>query len=1791
MAENPNTPNINYAALGLNLDSTESQRKPGELTYALNAQTESFDGITVTYQNEQANVGCITFPFGYRVIGAKNIVALDRVVYFLSDNTNSLIGYVDNDDCTFQILIDDTAGSTKHKLNFKWDHPIHKIIPKTTNCSTQIYWTDGFNPRRFLDFDDLPWVETQDPNNDYKRIKQVNELDSNKMLVQPNFAVPSIEPLEVVIGGSLKMGTYQFAVQYSNSKGDGYTSYYNMSNPLGIYEETVGLATDGITSKAIKLNIQGLDTSGLYEFFNLAVAKTVNGITSFELVGTFPIPAAKVNDKVSTFTYTYTGNEVGAIQLAAGDIFEKFPYYDIAGDVFEVDNVLGWDDLKSEDEINYQQVWSNVKLNWETHRIPYTDYEGYNNGTNTATLRGYMRDEVYAFEGVFILKNGKETRAFHIPGRQATAFDREIISNNDTEGRGPDPCEEEEQTQRWQVYNTGKVIDYSLPYKNYTPDIITKTVPKTGPTISGNMAFICDDEDCTEQGNMAVRITLSAPAPSGGVTVEIGFIEEDARAFGWDLFTVPGGVTALPANMQPYKVFIPGGISTIDVEFIQKPGGFHWTCQTCLAPISDVYFRVPCGKANFTVSMAHTIDETPDDDFDPDNQEPVTPQPRVHNLSDECEGEVVTIIKDCYKGPYQYGEFGYWESTLEYPKSQVFGNLKGKIRHHKMPDSLITHIHDNSGMDKSTIRSYEHYIFPIGVRVDMATLYQAIENSNLTAAQKDQIIGFKIVRGNRATNKSVVAKGLFNNVGQSTYGGQTDSVVEKKTFYYPNYPFNDLRRDPYYTNNDRMTGRNFTTYMSTDKHLGYQPDVRLDGFNNEDSHERMTFHSPDTHFFQPRLTNNGSFLKVETIEYGMAFSNFVTVLDNAEYKFLTKSTIEGAAALGVVSTVTVAGGNIQVVVVGIPIPTFNMASAVPTYLSTMDLFNKLAPYTNFGYNFNSTGFYGNFYSPPNEGDKVRTIEFNKYLADGFEKVEGDHEINNIRRESSIYIKTNIRLPFPHEYDNGIPTDESRYHHTSGPVPDDNGVRSAPIASYYGSIKRYLPDQWGSLYSYETIDTGHYQPLKKADGITKFDQARDDGQIDTVFGGDIFINRFAYKTKLPFFRQNTVSADNQTDIEYDELGNLNYPMFWLSTRPARLDMDLEPQLSRVKSSIFTIAGAIGNLTSLGVAGSEAAFTFVIKLFSQIFEKLGIANINLNQEDTDATKGIIETGKMYLFAYGIPYYFVESEVNVDYRQATNRLEGDFYPHVGGLIPNDWLQEKNVSIANDNVYYYNQTYSKQNKENHFVHLGHDWDPTKLCLTQFPNRAIWSDKSSLEETKNNWLVYRAGSYFDLPKAYGQLTSIDSIENRQLVVRMENKSQLYNALTTVQVSDGPAAYLGNTQLFSGAPPLDLSDTELGHSGSQHKLFIKTEFGHIFVDALRGNVLLLQGNQVKRLSDKGMNKWFAENLPFKISKGVPGTPTDNHFSGIGLHGVFDNFYQRFILTKLDYEYLGNPGAIEWRDGAFYPKVDFIQEGEVLSPIPLTDINTFCNKSWSISYCFKTGSWISFHSYTPNYYVAHPKYFQSGILPTLLPSGDLIPISVPGYSSTLWNHNSTFTEFQRFYGKQYPYILEYPFVYKQYDEILQDVRDYSSALKYTSYTDSYEPDEHLYFNKAIIYNRQQTTGVRNLVAKPRNSLASYRLYPKHNTDSIDIIVTKSDNFYNFNMLWDIVKDHNKPFFETGCDFTDNDKSLILDNIDYGLRSHKKATIRAKDCRVRLILDDKYDFKLVSRFILTDTQPSL
>ncbi len=126
-----------------------------------------------------------------------------------------------------------------------------------------------------------------------------------------------------------------------------------------------------------------------------------------------------------------------------------------------------------------------------------------------------------------------------------------------------------------------------------------------------------------------------------------------------------------------------------------------------------------------------------------------------------------------------------------------------------------------------------------------------------------------------------------------------------------------------------------------------------------------------------------------------------------------------------------------------------------------------------------------------------------------------------------------------------------------------------------------------------------------------------------------------------------------------------------------------------------------------------------------------------------------------------------------------------------------------------------------------------------------------------------------------------------------------------------------------------------------------------------------------------MNHFLTDNLSFEILKAFPDIKIDNHFKGIGLHGVYDSRYDRVLISKLDYFPISDEVKYNTITGEFYIDISF---NNVILPkiIELSDNQYFCNKSWTLSFNLNTKSWISFHSYIPNFYIAENNFFYSGL---------------------------------------------------------------------------------------------------------------------------------------------------------------------------------------------------------------------
>jgi hypothetical protein len=196
------------------------------------------------------------------------------------------------------------------------------------------------------------------------------------------------------------------------------------------------------------------------------------------------------------------------------------------------------------------------------------------------------------------------------------------------------------------------------------------------------------------------------------------------------------------------------------------------------------------------------------------------------------------------------GRMGYWESTEKYPdnrhdiwdaSSQCWSgttdpqfDLCGKpIRHHKFPDNIT----NNSPNLTNHYKDGGNFIRLMGVVFNNIILPKDNDGGDIPG-----IVGYEILRGSREGNRSIIAKGMLNNMRSYNIKGNNAAGREG---LYPNYPFNTI--EPLSASlGGNVAGVNDPYIRLTDDN---------DNIIAQDIPPNMvTFHSPDTNFRNPFLS-------------------------------------------------------------------------------------------------------------------------------------------------------------------------------------------------------------------------------------------------------------------------------------------------------------------------------------------------------------------------------------------------------------------------------------------------------------------------------------------------------------------------------------------------------------------------------------------------------------------------------------------------------------------------------------------------------------------------------------------------------------------------------------------------------------------------------------------------------------------------------------------------------------------------------------------------------------------------
>jgi hypothetical protein len=1083
------------------------------------------------------------------------------------------------------------------------------------------------------------------------------------------------------------------------------------------------------------------------------------------------------------------------------------------------------------------------------------------------------------------------------------------------------------------------------------------------------------------------------------------------------------------------------------------------------------------------------------------------------------------------------GKMAYWESTELYPadRPDIWGSLCGQpIRHHKMPDETVNNIlkHYNETTKNISL---------IGVQFENIT-HPLDQNGNPITA----IIGYEILRGSREGQKSIVAKGLVNNLRAYDIPGTSVNGL------YQNYPYNDLSADYLLTSNAGLIDPNFGVGLNNADDESFEvSDLDDDQYDDDDNETRrqrrrdrreakrklreqrrllrqgngerqssldspltdfkrnyLSFHSPETSFTKPFLGINE--LKVYQSVSGKSQGFFHYAYKHPKFKFPTNF---AGIFSSIIATITVIGNALS----GLA------ADGNINLQGTEDLpYTKklsLSKVTNFpvggGGNFLGTGGFAFFPNPGNAITNTIVGVYNTTLALAMSFVEanavGEQMMNVIY--GLIPKKQNaIQYDSHGFYDTGVvkPVGERRFkiensayignniHSFDTNFTINNLYRSSFVAL---KTNRDVPDpivednsrfRFGSIGKLEKLGTSN---ISANYGGLKVSIPSQYGQLESI--KQIPIGTCVYNALTP-----TTSAKYRTDIlfggdiyinRFTEKNSFFFFNNWLMGEPDLTEIDYRSYMNIAYPRFW-------------VDSTRQSY----KLFKNVANTRSL-------DERDSSLFFVSQGFFYLFYSGVRDFYVESGINLAHRDWEEDISKRHYDH---LEYSDWANMfRSDFIKNGNYYKYDYSLSISKLFNNYSSWGNlyprDYDPAiaSTCYIYRPKRIHYSLPQEQELRKDNWRIFLANNYKDFN---GQVTVVKSVNKTGALFMMNNQSPVqFTGVDQLQTDTGVKLTIGDGGLFQ--QPLQNivnSDESYEYGSCQNKFsVIGTTYGVFWVSQNQGKVFQFSG-QLKEISRDGMKWWFANYLPSQLLKVYPTYPfSDNPVIGVGVQMIYDNTNEVVYITKKDYKPIQGRSLLIDEKG-FYKVTT---GGKVY--IPLTDTTYFENASWTVSYDPKSQTWISFHDWIPSFLIPGKAHFMS--------------VNI----NSIWKHNVRCDSFANYYNVNYPFEVEFVSATGQQVNSMRNIEYLLEA--YTFHNDCRDKFHILdsNFDQAIIYNSEQVSGLLELELKSKSNPLSLLTYPQIRTQSIGINYSKEENKYRFNQFWDITKNRgefqsvNLPMFNT------------------------------------------------------------
>lgn len=1123
-------------------------------------------------------------------------------------------------------------------------------------------------------------------------------------------------------------------------------------------------------------------------------------------------------------------------------------------------------------------------------------------------------------------------------------------------------------------------------------------------------------------------------------------------------------------------------------------------------------------------------------------------------------------------------------STERYPddRPDIWGLLCGEqIKHHRFPDNTVDNHFDTGGNS---------------IRV-MGVKFQNIEHPVDNAGNPiTSIVGYEILRGSREGNKSIIAKGMVKNMRTYSMPGSGQQGL------FQNYPYNDLR--------SRNTILYKTNSIATNTSV-----VESDGYirNSTDDFYRadiVSFHSPDTTFTHPYLPGNMNLAVYEDImgeskgyferphkhpefkilgpgaeiisELVSAISTITTTLAGAlgfdmkltgteDLPFQYPLTVNPSIPADTFGAVTVNTSPATWIMTGILISSNAVvlgATAAMRYAITREqmlkIFTALVAPQQFAKQYNSHGYYNRY----RIGYQNRTVTDASYVKSSIQSF-GNYRINNVFRNDYVVLSLNSGLTAPFEQDN------SRF--TKGDVgcgDPDLVEYTRNISSQYGAVKVNNPGQYGQLESIRQLPITTCVQKTNTTPLAKFASG-------VMFGGDTYIHRYTEKNPFLFF--NDWLLGQPSDYTYNYRGSFNLPriLYWVDNRKVYTDFlknvsdyrQLECEDFTGKSgdgSYFSNDPSQSTEVEKNDADDKNLFKWSIK---DHFKKVD-----------DLLRLSVKRGYFYLFCNGVHDFFVESDVNVAYRDWEDDPSKRFYdPYGFGDLS---LMFQSDNIKSPGFYKYDYSLSVSKFYDNFISWGsllpRSFDPAvaESCYSYYPRRVIYSLPQTEELKKDNWRSFLVNNYKDFSS---KVTAIKSIGKTGAIILLERESPIqFMGVDTLETDGGTKITVGDGGLFNQAlQNIVNSDRSYQYGSCQNRFAItSTPHGVFWVSQDQGKVFKFSGG-IEEISSFGLKWWFAKYLPCQLSKHFPGYQNiDNTVSGAGVSMVYDSTNEVLYISKRDYKPKINNIVLA---GNGFAAV--MGEGDSLSLVPIQLCNTayFEDISWTVSFDLKTNTWISYHDWHPDFTLPAKNHFITA------------KKTCSSSQSKLWKHGMRCDSYCNFYGTQYPFEVEFV---SNTGATVTTMRNIEYMLECYRYRDNCQDKSHVLdfnFDQALVYNTEQVSGLLKLTLKNKSNPLDNLKYPVITPNYIEIPYAKEEHKYRFNLFFDITKDRGEFTSTQNSMFNASDNGYTYPinptYVDYTKSQNQHKKFRHTYNKVKLAKVNSGNTKMIFKLNSTKVQPSL